>query len=122
MIGWSFPSRNNGDIEGFSNPALEWFKGSPLRALAREICQNSLDAQYDEDEPVKIEFKKQFMSPNSFPGMIGMKSILKKCQAYWPEEGNEKTHNFLNKALYDLSQGKICVLRIRKCICILTLW
>ena len=43
MIGWSFPSRNNGDIEGFSNPALEWFKGSPLRALAREICQNSLD-------------------------------------------------------------------------------
>ena len=78
MIGWSFPSRNNGDIEGFSNPALEWFKGNPLRALAREICQNSLDAQYDEDEPVKIEFKKQFMSPNSFPGMIGMKSILRK--------------------------------------------
>ncbi len=112
MIGWSFPSRNNGDIEGFSNPALEWFKGNPLRALAREICQNSLDAQYDEDEPVKIEFKKQFMSPNSFPGMIGMTSILKKCQAYWPEEGNEKTHNFLNKALHDLSQGKICILRI----------
>ena len=54
MIGWSFPSRNNGDIEGFSNPALEWFKGSPLRALAREVCQNSLDAQYEEDAPVKI--------------------------------------------------------------------
>ena len=48
MIKWNFPSRNNGDIEGFSNPALEWFKGNPLRAMAREICQNSLDAQYDE--------------------------------------------------------------------------
>lgn len=41
MIKWNFPSRNNGDIEGFSNPALEWFKGNPLRAMAREICQNS---------------------------------------------------------------------------------
>lgn len=28
MIKWNFPSRNNGDIEGFSNPALEWFKGN----------------------------------------------------------------------------------------------
>ena len=72
MIGWSFPSRNNGDIEGFSNPALEWFKGSPLRALAREICQNSLDAQYDEDEPVEIEFKKDFIAPSAFPGMNGL--------------------------------------------------
>ena len=61
MIGWRFPSRNNGDIEGFSNPALEWFKGSPLRALAREICQNSLDAQYDEEQPVRIEIKKDFL-------------------------------------------------------------
>lgn len=112
MVGWSFPSRNNGDIEGFSNPALEWFRGNPIRALAREICQNSLDAQYDEDGPVKIEFKKEFMSPNSFPGMIGMASILKKCQAYWPKDGNEKIHNFLNKALHDLRQERICVLRI----------
>ena len=81
MIGWSFPSRNNGDIEGFSNPALEWFKGSPLRALAREVCQNSLDAQYEEDEPVRIEFKKEFVSISSFPGMTGLQNILLKCKS-----------------------------------------
>ena len=112
MIGWSFPSRNNGDIEGFSNPALEWFKGSPLRALAREICQNSLDAQYDEDEPVEIEFKKDFIAPSAFPGMNGLQNILLKCRSFWPEEGNEKTHAFLNSALRDIRQSKICVLRI----------
>lgn len=112
MIGWSFPSRNNGDIEGFSNPALEWFKGSPLRALAREVCQNSLDAQYEEDEPVRIEFKKDFVSTRSFPGMNGLQNILLKCKSFWPEEGNEKTHTFINTALRDLREGKICVLRV----------
>lgn len=112
MIGWSFPSRNNGDIEGFSNPALEWFKGSPLRALAREVCQNSLDAQYEEDAPVKIEFKKDFVNTSSFPGMIGLQQILLKCKEFWPEQGNEKTHAFLNTALRDLREGKICVLRV----------
>lgn len=112
MIGWSFPSRNNGDIEGFSNPALEWFKGSPLRALAREVCQNSLDAQYDEDMPVLIEFKKDFVSPSDFPGMSELQSILLKCRNFWPQEGNEKTHAFLDAALYDIRQNKICVLRI----------
>lgn len=112
MIGWSFPSRNNGDIEGFSNPALEWFKGSPLRALAREVCQNSLDAQYEEDEPVRIEFKKEFISTSSFPGMTELQNILLKCRSFWPEEGNEKTHTFINTALRDLRDGKICVLRV----------
>lgn len=106
MIGWSFPSRNNGDIEGFSNPALEWFKGSPLRALAREVCQNSLDAQYEEDAPVKIEFKKEFVNTSSFPGMTGLQQILLKCKDFWPEQGNEKTYAFLNTALRDLREGK----------------
>ena len=54
MMKWNFPSRDNGQIEGFSNPGLAWFKGDPLQALAREICQNSLDAVDDEEEPVKL--------------------------------------------------------------------
>lgn len=112
MIGWSFPSRNNGDIEGFSNPALEWFKGNPLRALAREVCQNSLDAQYNENSPVRIEFKKESVSANSFPGMEGLQRILLKCKAFWPEQGNEKTHNFINTALRDMRDGKTSVLRV----------
>lgn len=37
--------------------------------MAREICQNSLDAQYDEDKPVTIEFFKTYENASSFPGM-----------------------------------------------------
>lgn len=53
-----FPSRGYGETEGFSNPGLEMFKGEPIRAMAREICQNSLDAVRDANEPVRIEFEK----------------------------------------------------------------
>ena len=48
MIGWNFPSNNNGDINGISNAGIETFKGAPYEALAREICQNSLDAKLDD--------------------------------------------------------------------------
>lgn len=112
MIKWNFPSRNNGDIEGFSNPALEWFKGNPLRAMAREICQNSLDAQYDEDKPVTIEFFKTYENASSFPGMQELQSILIMCRSFWQKDGNERAHNFIDRALRDMRDGKITVLRI----------
>lgn len=83
MLRWNFPSRNNGDIEGV--PILRW---SGLRAVRSEHLHER------------------------YPCMIGMTSILKKCQVYWLEDGNEKTHNFLNKTLHDFSQGKIRVLSV----------
>ena len=46
---WSFPSNNNGDVNGISNSGVETFQGTPLKSLAREICQNSLDAALDEN-------------------------------------------------------------------------
>ena len=112
MVDWSFPSRADGDTEGFSNPALEWFKGNPLCALAREICQNSLDAQYDENEPVHIVFNKSFVDVDKFPGMDRLKEILGKCGEFWPKKGNEKAHNFIDKAERDYNSGSTCVLRI----------
>ena len=44
-IGWNFPSNDNGQINGISEAGIETFKGSPFPSLAREICQNSLDAK-----------------------------------------------------------------------------
>ena len=52
---WSFPSNNNGDVNGIGNSGVETFQGAPLKSLAREICQNSLDAS-NSVKPVNIEF------------------------------------------------------------------
>lgn len=41
---WNFPSNNHGKVKGISDSGVETFQGTPLKSLAREICQNSLDA------------------------------------------------------------------------------
>ena len=51
---WIFPSNNYGTITGIGEAGIETFKGSPYRSLAREICQNSMDARYNSDKPVVI--------------------------------------------------------------------
>ncbi|QXM06731.1 hypothetical protein [Crassaminicella indica] len=50
-IGWNFPSNNFGQLNGISEAGIETFRGSPYSSLAREICQNSLDAILDKDKP-----------------------------------------------------------------------
>ena len=39
---WNFPSNNFGQIFGIADSGVETFKGTPMKSLAREICQNSL--------------------------------------------------------------------------------
>lgn len=112
MIKWNFPSRNNGQIEGFSNPGLAWFKGDPLQALAREICQNSLDAVNDENEPVRVEFKRELVKTINFPGTIELLSIIRKCGEFWKNSHNENIDEFTNKAIKILKSDKLFVLRV----------
>lgn len=112
MMKWNFPSRNNGQIEGFSNPGLAWFKGDPLQALAREICQNSLDAVDDEQEPVKVEFKRELVYNSNFPGTSELLSIIRKCDDFWKNSHNENIQDFTTRAMKTLKGEKLYVLRV----------
>ena len=49
--------KNNGSIIEIGEAGVETFKGSPLDTLAREICQNSLDAKLNNELPVGVEFE-----------------------------------------------------------------
>ena len=44
MAEWRFPSNDHGETKGINDSGVAQFRGTPLRSLAREICQNSLDA------------------------------------------------------------------------------
>lgn len=112
MTQWFFPSRGFGGTEGYSDPALEMFKGDPIRALAREVCQNSLDAVRDTDSPVRLEFEKIFTNTNKFPGLIALKDILEKCKLFWHELDDPKTTNFIEKGIKEISDKNLFVLRI----------
>ena len=52
---WRFPDNNYTDEKGLDTSDMEIFKKDPIASLAREICQNSIDASYGE-KPVKVEF------------------------------------------------------------------
>ena len=109
---WKFPSRNYGETEGYANPGLEWFKDDPLKALAREICQNSLDAYYDESEPVRIELQLDFVPVSEFPGLVDLEDALRKCRDFQYNKNDDRAQAFIKNALRELRNEKIPVLRI----------
>lgn len=112
MDSWYFPSRGGAETEGFSNAGLAEFRGNPLQALAREICQNSLDAADGSGKPVRVEFHKCFMEMSKFPGMNQMKTILDSCQEFWGKDGDVNTRNFLTRARRSFNTSKFFVLRV----------
>ena len=57
-ISWRFPKLDNGAEQGINDGGIATFKGSELYSnLAREICQNSLDAKQEGKDTVVVEFK-----------------------------------------------------------------
>lgn len=112
MSDWYFPSRGHAETEGFSNAGLAEFRGNPIQALAREICQNSLDAADGSGRPVRVEFHREFMEISKFPGMDQLRRILQACEVFWGKDGDANTRNFLMKARKSFSTPKFFVLRV----------
>lgn len=58
---WDFPLLGTGNQSGNNIAAITMFKGSGIMdGLAREVCQNSLDAKdksLPPDTPVKVKFE-----------------------------------------------------------------
>ncbi|MGH4139480.1 hypothetical protein [Clostridium sp.] len=112
QTGWNFPSNNYGQLTGIGEAGIETFKGAPYSSLAREICQNSLDARLDVNKPVIVEFSKFYIDSEEVPGSDELKDALSRCNDFWERQGNKKTANFFKKALDVASSNKIAVLRI----------
>lgn len=56
-IGWKFPPLGGGEGQGFEHAGMAHFQGDLLGGLAREVIQNSLDAQLDHSKPVDVTFE-----------------------------------------------------------------
>lgn len=110
--GWNFPDNNNGQIVGISEAGIETFKGSPITSLAREICQNSLDARKNSESPVKVEFKLNVVKVNEIDKFDELKKAITLCKEFWTKNKNEKTVKFFENAVNTASQDYIRVLRI----------
>lgn len=109
---WYFPSNNFGTVTGIGEAGIETFRGSPYCSLAREICQNSMDARADKSKPVIIEFS-SFKIPNkSIPDYSALQDAINSCLNFWIEQNNKKTIDFFKKAKRVIESDYITVLRI----------
>jgi len=97
---WDFPKLGGGQKQGYTNSGIETFKGTELLDnLAREICQNSLDARdNDSNEPVRVEFKLTTIQKENFPFLQEYLKYLKNGKRFWQDKNDKKVMQFLEKA------------------------
>lgn len=109
---WYFPSNNYGTVTGIGEAGIETFRGSPYCSLAREICQNSMDARVDFKEPVTVEFSSFSIPTKNIPDYNTLHEAIKSCLQFWTEQSNKKTIDFFKKAKFSIENSTINVLRI----------
>lgn len=80
---WRFPAANYGLKNGITTGDSEAFKKNPYSAFAREILQNSIDAQASTEEPVKVVFSEFNMLTKDIPGIDDLKIAIRRCKEFW---------------------------------------
>lgn len=109
---WIFPGNNDSQIFGIADSGVETFNGTPIKSLAREICQNSLDANNDSSQPTRIEFKTFSIAPSEIPDGSGLEDAFKRSLDFWSAQKSDKAKSFFRNALATIKKGSITCLRI----------
>lgn len=109
---WNFPSNNYGQIFGIADSGVETFKGTPIKSLAREICQNSIDAKLHNNNPTLVDFATFEIAPNDIPDFDGLKYAFNRALDFWSHQKSDKAKSFFKKAITVSEQSKIVCLRI----------
>ena len=113
-LGWRFPLLDNGPEQGINDGGISTFKGSELYDnLAREICQNSLDAKAPGQDTVIVEFNSHSFPKSQYSAIADLENIFKNCRDYWSDRMEPKLSNFLEAAELAISKDSIDVLAIR---------
>lgn len=106
---WRFPNNGYAAESGLDTSDMETFKEDPWSSLAREICQNSIDAAIGE-KPVKVEFKFFEVPQMKIPGVEDLKKQINACYEY--KKLSEKEGKSLLSMKKSIESNKIACLRI----------
>ena len=110
MIKWRFPSNDHGENKGINDSGVATFRGTPLKSLAREICQNSLDAA--REKTVRVDFNVFSLPMSEVPGVEYLKDVFERCLDFWGMQKAVTTKEFYTNAI-SVSNGEECsILRI----------
>lgn len=90
--GWQFPDNNCTDNVGLEDAGTETFAGDADGGLAREICQNSIDATMNKEIPARVEFSKFTIKTSDIPGYEELKKEIDECFKYKGDDKKEGEH------------------------------
>lgn len=113
---WDFPLLGTGNQSGNNIAAITMFKGSGIMdGLAREVCQNSLDAKdktLPPDTPVKVKFELVEIEKKEYSMFEGYQKALESSIDYWSTSplSTPKIMEFLGNVKKALDLEKIPVL------------
>ena len=81
---WRFPGNHFTKDEGLDTADMETFKKDAISSLARELCQNSIDARIPgSKKPVRIVFKSFEISKEDIPQRELLEKQIKACRDTW---------------------------------------
>lgn len=112
-ICWAFPPKGTGNEQGYTNGGIESFKGKRLiENLAREICQNSLDAHNPQKEgiPVLVKFELKSISQDAHPMFAEYRECINACKENWHGRMDARLEKFIKGAENMLRRKNIPVL------------
>ena len=78
---WRFPDNRYTNENGLDTSDMEMFKKDPVSSLAREICQNSIDAACGK-KPVRVEFSLFNIDRSEVPGIDQLTEQIEACYEY----------------------------------------
>ena len=108
---WKFPVNDDAPFNGLSN-LQEFFKANKIASLAREICQNSLDAVLDDNKPVEICFEKLDVPTDTIPDINGLRKNLELAYKFYSTKENVRDKEYFKAAIDVISNETISILKI----------
>lgn len=109
---WRFKGNNYTYENGLDTADMETFKKDPIASLARETCQNSVDAKKEGEKKVKIEFSIFEISNRDIPGYDRLRAEIENCREYKRIQENDKDYEQLNEMVKAIDRERITCLRI----------
>ena len=110
-IGWKFPPTGGGRVDGYNDPGMAHFDGSPLASLARETIQNSLDA--GRLDRVQVSFELARVTDANSIGRAELAFAVQRCLEQAAEDRDQKALSELGHAAELLAADALVFLRVR---------
>lgn len=106
---WKFIENGNGPEYSLDSTDVETFKKDPIASIARELCQNSIDARKG-TEPVVVEFKSFYLNTKDLPGIDALKHEMICCRDSYKQ--GTKYYKKFDSMVSHLEREQILCLRV----------